>query len=84
MDYSKPEDRLEERRLRLAELDAIEAGKWPRDTNDYLRWDPLGRFQKPHHGAADLSTYAKKMCLAAIGYIDDLEARLSKGEKPWG
>jgi len=65
----KPEDRNRYRQDHASELAAVEEGSWPRDINDQMRWirDPS-------------PVYAAKMCRFAIAYIDDLEARIARGD----
>ena len=72
MDYGKQEDRDQIRAERTAEIAAVDACEWPRCINDSMRW------------VRGTPEWAKKMCLADVAYIDDLEARLAAGEKPWG
>jgi hypothetical protein len=60
----KRADRDRMRAERVAELEAVENGTWPRDVNDYMRW---------MYGRAD---WAGKMCRQSIAYLDDLEKRI--------
>ena len=62
---AKDRDRL--RAERQAELHAIREGRWPRDTDDQMRWEP---------GTAE---HAARMCQAEIAYLDDVERRIAAG-----
>lgn len=55
------EGRAKLRADRQAELDAIHAGKWPRDTADIVRWTP-------HHGSA--VEWAEAMCRLDVEYCN--------------
>jgi hypothetical protein len=72
MNSSKQEDRDQIRSEREDEIAAVDAGEWPRNLNDRMRW------------SKGTPEWAKQMCQADIAYIDDLETRLDRGEKPWG
>ena len=62
-DLRKAEDRERMRQERQAELTAINEGRWPRDINDSMRWNPgYGYTHKPEKWAA-------KMCKADIEYL---------------
>lgn len=67
----KAEDRARFRADRKAELDAITEGRWPRDTNDAMRWTP------PTWSDVSPAEYAAKQCRADIAYIDGLNLRLA-------
>lgn len=73
-------DRL--RADRQAEIDAIDAGEWPRDTDDLLRWGADRSFND-HRGHAAL---ARDLCATTIAYLDDLQERIGAGDpdvKDW-
>jgi hypothetical protein len=61
-------DRQRYRQDHISELEAIQAGTWPRDVNDALRWTRMD----PEHAA--------RMCRMAVDYVDDLEARIASGD----
>ena len=65
---TKKADREADRAECLAELKAVEENRWPRDTNDLLRWS---------RGTAE---YAAQMCKSHLEYLDDLERRLASGD----
>lgn len=77
----KAEDRARLRADRQAEMEAVHAGRWPRDLNDYLRWIHLP--QIPHLSAADSravqEAYVARLCAEEIAYLDDLEQRIADG-----
>lgn len=62
----KRADRDRMRADRMAELEAVVAGQWPRDLDDHLRW--CSRPGDPAH--------TKKMCEAEIAYLDGVQARI--------
>lgn len=59
MDWNNPDDRKRERAARVAEIEAIDSGAWPRDISDKMRW----KKQDAEH--------ARRMCEATIALIDD-------------
>ena len=67
-------DRL--RADRQAEIDAIDAGAWPRDTDDLLRWGASRSF----HDHSEHATLARDLCAATIAYLDDLQERIAAGD----
>lgn len=62
-DLANPKDRERMRQERLAELQAIKDGTWPRDINDQMRWIavPLGW---------TLIQWAEYMCMGELDYLD--------------
>ena len=62
------EDRDRLRKERQDEITALETGKWPRDTDDILRWSRTDK------------KYVKRICLAEIIYLDIIEGRVKYGE----
>jgi hypothetical protein len=64
---TKPEDRERLRADRQSELDAIEAGKWPRDTNDVMRWSPPQRRDGTY--TVEPVEWAARMCRADLQYL---------------
>lgn len=70
--FIKAEDRARFRADRAAELEAIEAGLWPRDTNDVMRWTP------PTWSDFSATEWAARQCRADIAYVDGLNLRLAK------
>lgn len=58
---TKPEGREALQADRQSELDAIEAGIWPRDLNDVMRWTPP-RNVEPR-------VWAARMCRADLAYL---------------
>lgn len=73
-------DRL--RADRQAEIDAIDAGEWPRDTDDLLRWGADRSF----NDHSEQATLARDLCAATIAYLDDLQERIGAGDpdvKDW-
>lgn len=65
---TKAADRRRFRQDHADELQAIEAGNWPRDTADAVRWS-----------TQDAAKVAKA-CRDCIAYVDDLERRIAVGE----
>ncbi len=61
-------DRARYRQDHADELNAIEEGRWPRDTADVVRW--VTRDPK----------VVARACRDCIAYVDDLEARIAAGE----
>jgi len=61
---TKPEDRERLRADRQAELDAIEQGTWPRDLNEFMRWNPPPSFEP--------RVWAARMCRADLAYLKGL------------
>ena len=69
----KAADRVRERQDRQAELDAIEAGTWPRDIDDQFRWNnPSDKYTN--------AEWAARMCRADIDYLNDLDTRIDQGD----
>jgi hypothetical protein len=60
----KQEDRKRMREDRLAEIQAVQNGTWPRDIDDSVRW------------SKGTPEYARRMCQDGISYLDDLEFRI--------
>jgi len=59
---TKSVDREALRADRQSELDAIEAGTWPRDLNDLMRWSPPHTVEPP--------VWAARMCKLDLSYLD--------------
>lgn len=74
----KSEDRARMKAARLAEVAAIDAGRWPRDINDEMRWGGNRTF----HDQAEKAAWARRMCNADLDYLDCLSARIADGELP--
>lgn len=62
----RPEDRRQLRQEREAELAAIRGGTWPRDTEDWMRWNPP-RSRTP-------SEHAERCCLTELRWLDHVDA----------
>lgn len=56
-----------------AEIDAIDAGKWPRDINDQFRWSFVSH---------DPAGYARRMCASSLAYLIAVPDRIANGELP--
>lgn len=65
-DLTRPEDRGELRQAYEAEIEAVRGGTWPRDTNDWMRWNP------PWHRSP--SEHAEKCCLNGLRWLDHVDA----------
>ena len=74
--FSKAADRARCRAERAAEVAAVDAGAWPRDINDDMRWGVMRTF----YDAAGKATYARAMCVAEIEYIDGVDVRIKAGD----
>lgn len=57
---------------RVAEIEAIDSGTWPRDLNDDMRWGAGRHF----HDKAEKATYARRMCANEVDYLRDLQRRI--------
>jgi len=71
----KKTDRDRLRRERQDELQAIQNGTWPRDSDEFHRWNIAGK------NLSEAVKYARRMCAAELDYLDDLERRLRDGDK---
>ena len=82
-DRTKAADRAAERVALAAELEALEAGVWPRDINDAFRWNgaPTSQFLHGEENARIVREHATRCCRSGIAYLDDLEARLAAGDR---
>lgn len=65
MDWNNAEDRAQERRERMAEIAAIDAGSWPRNCDDTMRWHRFRYVNDEQHRA-----HARRMCVMTIDAID--------------
>jgi len=65
MDWNNEEDRAQERRERMAEIAAIDAGYWPRSAGDVMRWHRYRHVDDEQHRA-----HARRMCVMTIDVID--------------
>ena len=77
----KAESREQEIKDRTAEVASIDAGKWPRDIDDDMRWG----VNKTFHDVAEKAMYARRLCVSELAYLKGLTARTKAGELPgWG
>lgn len=74
----KVADRKREIDDRKAEIAAIDAGTWPRDLDDDMRWGICHHFRD----AAEHAAYARRMCLDVVDYLEAIPARIKAGELP--
>lgn len=74
----KKADRDRQRSNRMAEVDAIDEGRWPRDINDEMRWGATRTF----YDGAEKAAYARRMCMADVAYLDGIPDRITAGELP--
>lgn len=74
----KAADRAREMADRMAEVEAIDNGTWPRSLDDDMRWGPNQRF----HDVTEKATYARKLCMADVTYLEAIPARVVAGELP--
>ncbi len=70
---TKKADRAREIADRQAEIEAIEAGLWPRDINDQFRWYDRTPTFTP-------AQWARKMCEDTIAYLTAIPGRIANGE----
>lgn len=75
---TKAASRKQEIEDRKAEIAAIDAGTWPRDLDDAMRWGA----NKTFHDAAEKAEYARTGCWAEVVYLEDIPARIEAGELP--
>jgi hypothetical protein len=73
--YMKRADRERALSERKSEIDAIDAGTWPRDINDDMRWGVLLTF----HDRAEKAGYARKCCENEVNYLEGIPARIKAG-----
>lgn len=69
----KRESRNQLRRDRQEELKAVEQKRWPRDTNDAMRWLHCPKSEDP-------AEYAGRMCRFEIEALNTLERSLSMND----
>jgi len=74
----KADSRKQELADRNAEIAAIDAGMWPRNLDDEMRWGA----NKTFHDMAEKASYARQMCWAVVVYLEDLQERLEAGGDP--
>lgn len=75
---TKAADRQREITDRKAEITAIDAGTWPRDLDDDMRWGATKTF----HDAAEKAAYARALCVDEVAYLQGIPARVQAGELP--
>jgi hypothetical protein len=75
---TKAESRQQEIEERKAEIAAIDAGEWPRDLNDDMRWGVFMRF----NDMAEKTDYARRLCVETLEYLEGIPARINAGELP--
>ena len=73
---TKKADRARMRADRMAEVAAIDAGQWPRDIDDNMRWGACRTF----HDMAEKALYARQMCMTEVEYLDGVPTRIVAGE----
>jgi len=61
-----------------AELAAIDAGQWPRDIDDYMRWGSNKAFRDMQERRA----YVRAILAREVGYLEGIPRRVVKGELP--
>ena len=71
--FTKRADRDRCRADRQAEIDAVDSGEWPRDIDDFMRWDAMRRED-------NREKYVKKMCKNEIEYLNGVDARVAAGD----
>lgn len=78
----KAADRARYRQDHADELAAVEAGCWPRDINDQMRWVniPSMPYAPPAVVKKATEEYVARMCRFAIAYIDGLESRIKAAD----
>ena len=72
---TKTADRERLRRERQDEIQAIDNGLWPRNSDEHHRWSVAGKHPR------DAAKYARRMCAVELDYLDDLERRLRDGDE---
>ena len=75
---TKADSRRQEIADLTAEIVAIDAGSWPRDTDDAMRWGVGMSF----YSHADKAAHARRMCTGAVSYLQGIPARIAAGELP--
>jgi len=75
-------DRARARADCQAEIDAVEAGQWPRDINDSMRWihPPTSPYLPADENRRIAAEYAARMCRAEIEYLDGVDRRIAEGD----
>jgi hypothetical protein len=73
---TKADSRKQETADLTAEIAAIDAGVWPRDIDDAMRWG-AGQSFASH---ADKAAYARRLCVDIVDYLQAIPARIASGE----
>jgi len=73
--YMKRADRERAIADRKAEIAAVDAGQWPRDLDDEMRWG----VNKHFHDRAEKAAYARKLCADEVAYLEGIPARIEAG-----
>ena len=74
--FAKAADRARCRAARQAEIAAIDAGTWPRDIDDAMRWGATKCFPS----VAARAAFAREMCASEVAYVDGVDARIRAGD----
>ena len=82
--FTRAADRARCRADRQAEIDAADAGTWPRDINDQFRW--VGARPSPYLSAAEhwrvMAEHARACCQWEIAYLLGLDQRSAADDDP--
>jgi hypothetical protein len=81
-DLTRAADRARMRADRMAEIEAVDAGAWPRNPEDEMRWlgAPTSSYLSATHNQEIRVAHAKKVCLLDIAYLDEVERRIQEGD----
>jgi len=77
--FMKAADRARCRADRMAEIEAVENGTWPRDIDDLLRWSNAPHLP-PSENHLVRAEHAARMCRGEVIWIDYLETRITEGD----